>query len=209
MLKYIVAIIALLSLSNVSFGSMLTFDDISPGSINTYGGLTWTNIAVLDATNYPYLSGYSGGLVSGDHVAYNAYAAIGITQGPTFDFNSVYLAAAWNNGLQVTVEGYLLGSLQYAQTVSLLNASSTPGSGTTKFVFNYLGIDELRLNSFGGTGAGFEGSGEHFAMDNFELNAPAGTVPEPTSIVVWGLGIGLAGFVRQRRKSSIAVVQRC
>jgi hypothetical protein len=187
--------------------SILTFDDVAVSGDNSeqlgsYGGFSWTNMYVLNADEYiGGASGYNGGRVSGTNVAFNGFAVQATAASGTFDFNSAYLAAAWNNGLSVRVQGFLNGNLLYDTTVQLLNASATPGAGSQQFVFNYVGINQLVFNSFGGTDAGFNGGGEHFAMDNFEFNA-TNAIPEPGSLLVWGvLGLAGVGMTNRRRKS--------
>jgi hypothetical protein len=54
-------------------------------------------------------------------------------------------------------------------------------TSSTQFAFNYLDIDRLYFNSFGGQNAGFpSGLGEHFAMDNLSFEF----VPEPSSLLL-------------------------
>lgn len=182
-----------------SLSATLTFDDISLGSEapipNGYGGFNWSNMYYLNSASYSIQnSGYVRGTVSGDYVAFNAFAnpgdVLAISSGDTFDFNSTYLTAAWNHDLNINVQGYLNGSLVYNQTVVVSDDAST------LFNFNYLGIDQLKFVSFGGTDAGTPGGGEHFVMDNFTYNAQA--VPEPATIGL--MGLGLLGFVLTRRK---------
>lgn len=183
-----------------SLSAMLTFDDISlepefAPIPNGYGGFNWSNMYYLNSTPSIYEdSGYARGTVSGNYVAFNAFAnpgdVLAISSGDTFDFNSTYLTAAWNHDLNINVQGYLNGSLVYNQTVVVSD------DAPTLFNFNYLGIDQLKFVSFGGTDAGTPGGGEHFVMDNFTYNAQA--VPEPATIGL--MGLGLLGFVLTRRK---------
>src|SRR5260221_13569032 len=74
--------------------------------------------------------------------------------GTNFNFLSAYLTGAWNNNLNIEVQGFSGTNLLYDTTVV---ASAT---SPTLFTFNYLDIDRLTFNSFGGQkNAGFP-SGE-------------------------------------------------
>lgn len=174
--------------------TVVTFDDIANGAVaNGYNGLNWDNVYTLNAVNYnPQNSGYFNGLVSGESVAYNAWGDVGLVSGGTFDFNGAFLTAAWNNGLNITVTGFLAGLELYSQTVVVDTTSPT------WFNFNFTGIDSLSFNSFGGVDAGLGGGGNHFAMDNFTFNEAS--VPESSSIFLLGLGLlGLFGARKLRK----------
>jgi hypothetical protein len=121
--------------------STLTFDDIGIGGHipDGYGGLQWGAFAhYLTATDNPAFfadSGYENGVVSGDFIAYNNSDQVFSVSGPAFDFNSAYLTAAWNTGLNITVSGLLGATTLYSQTVVVNTA------GPTLFTFHFLGID--------------------------------------------------------------------
>jgi hypothetical protein len=186
----------------ISHATVLTFDDIGGGDApvnNGYGGLNWSNMYYLNGTSYPIPdSGYHYGRVSGDYVAYNGWGSPAVVSDTEFDFNGAYLTGAWNNDLNINVIGYLNGVEQYNQTVVVdVNAP-------TWFTFNYLGIDSLYFNSYGGVDSGTGGAGEHFAMDNFTFNESVGSnpVPEPATIILFGTGlVGLAGRKFRRKEA--------
>ena len=170
----------------------LTFEGITTteGYVNPvpngYGNLNWTNFYVVNGQDPFYVNtGYGAGTVSGQHVAYNYASQQATTAGSPFDFNSVYLTAAWNTGLNIRVRGLNSGNLLYDNTV-VVNPDAP-----TLFNFNYLGIDRLIFDSFGGVGPG----GTQFAMDDMTINA----IPEPgTGLLVIGGLLGLAGWRRGR-----------
>jgi len=180
--------------------ALITFDDLPDvgGNIpipDGYQGFNWNNFFALNAVNYGLNpSGYLNGLVSPNNVAFNGFgnpaAVIVSALSGTFDFNSVYLTGVWNDGLNITVEGYLGGVLQNTQTVVV------DTTAPTQFTFNYLGIDELVFTSFGGTNVGFGGEGTQFAMDNLEVNA---VVPEPLTMLGAGAAVAFGAAFKRRK----------
>jgi hypothetical protein len=161
-----------------------------------YHGLDWNNFYILNPTSLePTTNGYLYGLVSPPNVAFNGAGnpAEIDAAGTNFNFLSVYLTSAWDSNLNIEVQGYRDTNLIYDETlvVSATNA--------TLFTFNYLDIDRLYFNSYGGDNAGFGGSGEEFVMDNFEFEF----IPEPSSFLLAALGcISLVALVRHRSRAS-------
>lgn len=166
--------------------------------LDEYGGFNWLNMYVVDgATEYPspdFLgSGYENGVVSGSQVAFNGFAEVTmISSDKNFDFYSAYFVAAWNNGLNVTIEGYNDGALAYTKNITV------DTTGPENFCFNFIDIDQLRLSSWGGNDAGLGGEGTHFAMDDLTFCANCNPVPIPTTLIL--LGTGLAGIAGIRKK---------
>jgi hypothetical protein len=150
----------------------------------------------LNAVLHSNVHGVSGdnyGMVSPSNVAYNGFgnpAEIDST-GTNFTFLSAYLTGAWNSNLNIEVEGFRSGVLVYDLTVIAAATNST------LFTFNYLNIDRLYFNSFGGQNAGFaSGLGEEFVMDNLTLEL----VPEPSSLLLAALGaLALWPFLKRKR----------
>ncbi len=202
------ALLAFLSVGQTSYvnASVLGFDDIDdidPGAFGTipdgYGGFNWSNLGFRN--NSDDAGGYPGGTVSGDYTAFNLFGDVAAVGPGTFDFNSAYLAAAWRNNLSINVRGLLDGDVIYNETV-VAQYGTEKGSSAVEFVFNFIGIDQLIFDSFGGTDADSNdgGSGTHFALDNFTFNNST-AVPEPTSLMLWGSGLGIVCFVRRRKRS--------
>ncbi|MCX7596201.1 MAG: PEP-CTERM sorting domain-containing protein [Fischerella sp.] len=177
---------------------VIGFDDLPESRVainNGYAGLNWHNFYYLNTSTYEYNpSGYANGTVSGSNVAYNAFAnpaAVSIDSG-AFDFNSAYLTGAWNDDLNILVEGFLEGELKYSRTVTV------DTKAPQEFQFNFLGIDFLRFTSLNsGTPAGYQGKGYHFAMDNFNYNKTK-SVPEPFTIL-GSLTAGSLGLALHRK----------
>jgi PEP-CTERM motif len=180
--------------------TVVTFDDL-PSSfggafISTgYQGLSWSNFAVCDAflqVNDSGTNGYIYGMVSASNVAFNAGGSPAEidAHGTNFDLLSTYLTGAWNSNLNIEVQGFRSGTLLYNTTV-VVSATSP-----TLFTFNYLDIDRLYFNSFGGEPA-FDGIDEtQFVMDNLTFEF----IPEPSSLLLAALGsLSLWAFLRPKR----------
>lgn len=196
----------------------LTFDDLTTGTGSSmssnpaessppyvydiensnYGGFTWGSIYLIwyqwiDA-EHP-VSGYENGVVSGEYIAWknDNFAGTLSSNFGLFDFNSVYLTAAWTNDLHVTVEGYsggLDGTLLYSNTVIV------DTTGPTLFQFDYKSIDALKFITFGGTNAGLGGGGDQVVIDNLSYN------PMPVPAAAWLFSSGLTGLIGVTRRKA-------
>jgi hypothetical protein len=209
---------------------VITFDDIPDtggGQLipTVYHGFQWQNLYVLNVEDFSrpkYIgsNGYLNGLVSGTNVAFNGSGINGdgapaLVLNGLFTFNSAYFNAAWNDGLILTVTGKLAGNIVDVLTIPL--DASGPA---TKVDFNWKSIDELDFAASGGTHHdGYNGSGAHFVMDNFDVTPVGGDVtrlaadtPEPSRLVglagLGGVAVALAGFGRLRRRRSAVFVAR-
>jgi hypothetical protein len=111
--------------------------------------------------------------------------------GTNFNFLSTYLTGAWNSNLNIQVQGFSGATMLFNTTVV---ASAT---SPTLFTFNYLNIDRLYFNSFGGQDAGFpSGMGEQFVMDNLTVEF----VPEPSTFLLTGAGVLTLCALRKRKR---------
>lgn len=179
---------------------ILTFDDLPFSGVSEqipdgYGGLQWNNFDVLNTALHLSLygpSGYNNAVVSPANVAFNAFGNPAVMSGQTFDLNSVYLSAAWNDGLQVEVPGFVGGTLTYDNTYTVNT------QGPTLINFNYVGIDEVEFISSGGTPHGYTvGHGTEFGMDNLSVTL----VPEPSTFALAGLSVIILTLRRPTRPS--------
>ncbi|MBB96294.1 MAG: hypothetical protein CML68_17085 [Rhodobacteraceae bacterium] len=133
-----------------------------------HAGFTWTNFSMLETDEYEtvYTSGYTAS--SGDNVAINLWGdPASIASDTNFDLESVNLAAAWNEGLQVTVAGYDNGNYLGEQTFTLAYGVSQTFE-LDDSIFD--SVDEVVFTSFGGTEVDTDdGAGTHFALDDLVI----------------------------------------
>ena len=185
--------------------AVISFDDMSIISngvpletviTNGYKGLSWANLytenGLYDAETFG-TNGYYYGMVTASNVAYNGggTAAEIDSSGTNFNFLSAYLTGAWNNNLNIEVQGFSGVALLY-DTAVVASATSP-----TLFTFNYQDIDRLTFTSFGGQNAGFPlGSGEEFALDNVTIEF----VPEPSSVLLATAGALLLCPLLKRKR---------
>ncbi len=211
-----VAFFSLLTFSmlSTSCATLVTFDDLSEtgsGSFifGNYQGLGWDGVlahnAIL-ATNLfaGWIPNLTNGL-TGDYYGMvslsNVAAIFGSNDlgpnsevdspGTNFNFLSAYLTGTWNSNVNIEVQGFRGGLLLYDQTVV---ASAT---NPTLFTFNYLNIDRLYFDCFGGQPAfGVQGNDYLFTMDNFSFEF----VPEPSTVLLTAAGaLLLWPFVKRKR----------
>ena len=174
---------------------VVTFDDIENthgfGAVeNGYGDLNWTNFGYVNQIFHPD-SGYENGLASGEYTAFNWYAQPAEVTGELFNFEGTFLSAAWNNGLNVLVEGFSEGILKYSQNV-VVNPSES-----SWFDFDYTEVDKVRFTSFGGVDAKPDDNivGRNFVMDNFTYNrSNSEEVPEPITVLGSLVALGFGGI---------------
>ena len=150
---------------------VIGFDDLPWKAVggypipNGYGGLQWQNFDYLNAVFYiGNPSGYLNGMVSQDYVVYNVGGQPAQLIGGTFNLSSAYLTGAWNDGLQVEVQGFVGVTLVHDNTYTV-NAT-----GPTLINFNYLGVDKVNFISSGGSQhPGFTHNGTSVVLDNLSI----------------------------------------
>lgn len=198
------AIIAL-STAGAAQAVVLTFDDLynyTSGNYiyNGYGGLNWDNFYLMQGH---LLGGYIEGAVSGVGTAFSYGGEVTVANNSLFDFQGTYLTAASRYDLSVVVEGLNNGTSLYSKTVVV------DLFGPTWVDFNFLGIDQLKFSSFGGTVLTYHlGTwGTDFVIDNFTFNETK-SVPEPASTLgLLALGAMGAGSMLKRKHQKKATVK--
>ena len=168
-----------------------------------YGGFDWNNFYTINGS-VPNggKSGYHLGTVSSPNVAYNAYgnpASISwLPSGPitAFNFIGAYFTSAWNDNLQLQVQGFLGGTQEYSNTLTLSPQSPMFGpfvwTNITELTFNVLSVGNVHW-PWG------VGGGAYFVMDNFTFE-PYTAVPEPISMIFFGTGLATVwGYIARRR----------
>src|ERR1700680_2276881 len=187
-------------------GTTITFDDV-PGSCapatpvpSGYMGLTWTNFAIVNATTSPCsLAGYGTALTSSPNVGLNGFGLPASFSSPTpFTFDSAYFAAAFFDGLAVSVTAK-------SGITTVGTANFTLNTTTKELVtFSFGPVTEVDFSASGGTLnpniVGFGRGGTVFAFDNLTFNT-SGVVPEPASIgfLIPGAALLLC-LIRRARK---------
>ena len=195
-------LVVLLLISHGTFSAraatLVTFDDLSDNAsgawfTSPYYGLNWINILHENSILSTSLVGLTGnyyGMVSPSNVVGLASGAEITSPGTNFNFLSAYLTGCWNSNLNIEVEGFRDTNLVYDETKV---ASAT---NPTLFTFNYLNIDELEFNSYGGLPAFGYGPGTAFVMDNFTFEF----IPEPSAFLLAALGgVSLIALLKRKR----------
>jgi hypothetical protein len=181
----------------------LTFEELPTGPAggqvlpvtSGYGGLTWSNMYVLDGSTYLYpTSGFRTGLVSGTNVAFNGSGfPAAVSSGAAFVLNSGYFTAGFRNDLLLSIVGSLGGAQVFAQSYTLSI------SGPSLINFGGVQVDRVDFSTSGGVDAvGGVRDARHFALDNLTINAS--TVPEPGTWALLATGLLAVGGIAARRK---------
>lgn len=191
-----VVCVVLLAAAMPAFANTTLDFEVGSGSlshpITSYGGFTWSNMGTINGPSYcSGACGYTNGTTSGSRVGFNGFGApMSMTSGSAFNLVSGNFTGAWNNGLNVTVNGWLGSTLLYTTTFS------TTSYSPTFHIFNFNGIDKAEFITFGGTSAGYSGGGTHVAVDDLTVGS---SVPEPATLALMGTGMSMLGYFRRRR----------
>jgi hypothetical protein len=197
--------VLILSLSLALAQETITFDDL-PSSVTSpisspYQGLNWQNFFAESISDVGIPSGYGIACVSLPNIAYNGggnSASISISSG-TFTLNSGYFSAAWRDGLQMQVEGFLGGTLEYSNSYSLYTTLQN------YIDFDYSGVDTVVFSTSGGT-PHFSPilTGGNFSMDNLSV-----TIPEPGAFAMGLTGLFVLLSRCQKGVRALLTTSRC
>jgi hypothetical protein len=208
---FLIGFAAIFVVPSVASATTITFDDLSspaPGDSVPlpagYSGLTWSsNFYYLDGTDYDIPSGYQNGTISGPNVAFNGFGSPAtVSSAAPFTLNSLYLTSAWNDGLNVTINGYSGGvGGVLLDTLTAIIGPVAP----TLFTLGWANIDTIQFEASGGTTHyNIDANQTQFALDNLTINEPLSAVPLPATLPLLAGGLGLLGFLGWRRNISRA-----
>lgn len=147
-----ISVAALVLLAPAAKAELLTFDNLPDvthqGTMpNGYGGLDWTDFYYVDGLHNNYNpSGYSVGTISDRNVIFNGHGTTAsFSAANPFTLASLYVTAAWRDGLKVTITGKLGGKVKDVTTYTI--GSTSPSFLTPDFT----GINDVTISTAGGT----------------------------------------------------------
>jgi len=168
----------------IGLSETITFDDLPSTPFAQfhdpmpagYAGFDWDNFRPLNGSaSVP--SGYRNGVVSPNNVIYSVNGnPAQFTNAAGFDLISAYVTAAWNDGLQVEVQGFIGTTMAYD------NFYSVNTTGPTLINFNYLGVIRVKFITSGGTlnpAYSLTGNGRMVMLDNLTIIAAQPPIPSP------------------------------
>jgi hypothetical protein len=197
-------LLAAASLAPAAQASVINFNDMTgPDTIRAYGTQTLTTDGfTFKGTSSSYVIGsdYNGNNDRGfspyngtDFYLTYAATTLASATASAFKLNSIDVAM-WGNygaGRTATLTGAKVGGGFVTQTVDLnplANFSNLTGNDFTNY--SLVGFDNLSSVTITHNYIG------HFAMDNFVVNAAS--VPEPSSLALFGLVVAAGAFARRR-----------
>jgi len=170
----------ILSVSSFANAGLITFDDVTPNSFQdtTFNDFTLYEGSVGDwSTNYGIHEAYSGTQNMVNHNG-NGFGLLTYNLG-TFDFISAFFHQ--DNRVPSRAVTSLFGLDENGNTIYSTNITTT--NDWTKHSFSWTGITSLKWTA----------SSANIGIDDFEYSVADASVPEPSTLAIFALGImGLA-----------------
>lgn len=148
----------------------VAFEDDFLGEVpDDYFGFTWTNFFIEETDeSTTAINGFNPS--SGDNLVFNGRGNdASIAREDAFDLESAVMGAGWNDGLEITIRGFLDGFATGVQTVVIEDATQSQVVAFDDAIFDR--VDRVEFSSGGGTiNDGFSGgAGSQFWMDDLLL----------------------------------------
>lgn len=189
-----------ITLTSVASAEIIEFEDVDLGGeaslpnpyvIGEHRDFYFANFGCYDDVLIEEafgFSGYSNGAVSGLQAAYQVYAqpsSIVHSDGYTtlFDLESASFTAAWREGVQLRVRGFL-----GAGNEEVYDQTFTIGIEPTFIELGISAVSAVTFETFGGSDAGFALDGTNFIMDDVDLTVVP-TPPVFATLLLAGIGV--------------------
>ena len=206
------AVILVIMMTGTAFADiiLINFDTntspsymIRSGTLSTQGfDFTSEHFHVWSSDQVEYSVAGTGGYLVGDGYRLGRPVTMASSQGLTFSLLSLDASRLWNsdvyadygflNGAYIDLLGYGVGGNTYSAEF-LLN------SPTSFATFSLSGWDDLTSVVFSSNLPGVTDNAS-WAADNILVDTNVSAVPEPTSLLLLGAGIGMLGIGAWRKK---------
>jgi hypothetical protein len=180
-------------LASTAHAGVVSFEDLNAGGKlssmsknNPYAGFTWSSSLFLGDTS---VAGYGNAAHSGTDFLVNGFGVnnLGIASADPFNFTGAWFATPNTNGSKAS----WINITAYDSANQLIGSTGNIVIGSA---FSFIGANfsnVARLNIARDKG--------WFVMDDLSFNRGSGTVPEPGSWALLGLGAAALGWARRRR----------
>jgi hypothetical protein len=199
-LKFILALIFLLSMFGISYATTITFDNLGGNNGDVFTGYAESGFSVTPGAPSPFQdNNWNVAKIIGNPVPDIYYTTqsgiilVAMTNSGLFTFSSMDLGSnSANNGLTYSIKGFLNNAI-------LFQSNRTFDTITNVFETYYNNYDSYSTILMDKLVIEISGPGSSIYLDNIVVNSTA--VPEPTTMLLLGLGlVGIAGVRRKFRK---------